>query len=106
MTFYTAGMTVIAAPFAWASWEPVPTGHWPLLLSIGVFAQAAQFCFLRAHRYGQAGFLSVLSYASLVLSTLVGYLVFEEIPQPGFWLGAALIIAATSFISFGARRSS
>jgi len=99
MTFYTAGLTVIAAPFAMLAWEPVPVGQWPLLLSIGVFAQSAQFCFLRAHRFGQAGFLSVLSYASLVFSTVAGYAVFGEIPQPGFWVGATLIIAATSFIT-------
>ena len=73
MTFYTAGLALIAAPFAALSWEPVPSGQWPVLLAIGVFAQSAQFCFLRAHRFGQAGFLAVLSYASLVFSTSVGY---------------------------------
>ncbi|WP_039003634.1 DMT family transporter [Falsihalocynthiibacter arcticus] len=99
MTFYTAGLTVITAPFAVLAWEPVPLPQWPLLLAIGVFAQSAQFCFLRAHRYGQAGYLSVLSYASLVFSTTVGYLVFDEIPKPAFWAGAALIIAATLWIT-------
>lgn len=99
MTFYTAGLTVITAPFAMVAWEPVPMSQWPLLLGIGVFAQSAQFCFLRAHRYGQAGYLSVLSYASLVFSTTVGYLVFDELPKPAFWIGAALIIAATLWIT-------
>lgn len=78
-------------------------GQWPALLAIGVFAQSAQFCFLRAHRYGQAGFLSVLSYASLVFSTGAGYLVFGEVPQPHFWVGAALIISATLWISLTRR---
>jgi drug/metabolite transporter (DMT)-like permease len=72
-------------------------------LAIGVFAQSAQFCFLRAHRYGQAGFLAVLSYASLVFSTTVGYLIFDEIPQPHFWAGAALIITATLWITLTGR---
>ena len=99
MTFYTAGLTVITAPFAVVAWQPVPGGQWPTLLAIGVFAQCAQFCFLRAHRHGQAGFLAVLSYASLVFSTTVGYLIFDELPKPGFWAGAALIIAATLWIS-------
>lgn len=105
MTFYTAGLTIVTAPFAAAAWQTVPVGQWPLLLSIGVFAQLAQFCFLRAHRFGQAGFLSVLSYSSLVFSTVVGYLVFDELPQPAFWVGAALIIAATSFITIWRRGS-
>ncbi len=101
MTFYTAGLTLIAAPFAFLTWQPVPDDQWSTLLAIGVFAQSAQFCFLRAHRYGQAGFLAVLSYASLVFSTTVGYLVFDELPQRGFWVGAALIIAATLWIVLG-----
>lgn len=98
MTFYTAGLGLVTAPFAALNWQPVPSGQWPALLAIGVFAQSAQFCFLRAHRFGQAGFLAVLSYASLVFSTSVGYLIFDELPQPGFWLGAALILTATNWI--------
>ncbi|WP_217564366.1 DMT family transporter [Octadecabacter antarcticus] len=98
MTFYTAGLAIITAPFAVVGWQPIPISQWPLLAAIGVFAQAAQFCFLRAHRFGQAGFLAVLSYASLVFSTTVGYLVFDELPQPGFWVGAILILAATNWI--------
>jgi S-adenosylmethionine uptake transporter len=99
MTFYTAGLTLIAAPFAVATWQPVAASQWPALLSIGVFAQCAQFCFLRAHRYGQAAFLAILSYASLIFSTSVGYLIFGELPKPGFWIGASLIIAATLWIT-------
>lgn len=99
MTFYTAGLTVIAVPFALASWQPVPADQWPALLAIGAFAQCAQFCFLRAHRYGQAAFLAILSYASLIFSTTVGYWVFEEVPSLSFWFGASLIIAATLWIT-------
>ncbi len=104
MTFYTAGLTVIMAPFAFLNWTPVPHDEWPILLAIGVFAQSAQFCFLRAHRYGQAGYLSVLAYASLVFSTGVGYVVFDELPKPGFWAGAVLIIAASLWVTL--RRTS
>jgi S-adenosylmethionine uptake transporter len=63
-----------------------------------VFAQAAQFCLLRAHRFGQAGFLAVSSYARLVFLRTVGYLVFDDLPQLGFWVGAILILAATNWI--------
>ncbi|MEJ6399524.1 DMT family transporter [Yoonia sp. 208BN28-4] len=104
MTFYTAGLTILTAPVAALTWQPVTADQWPVLLAIGVFAQSAQFCFLRAHRYGQAGFLSVLSYASLVFSTTVGFLVFDEVPTVGFWIGAALIVAATMWITLWRER--
>ncbi|MBT8458397.1 MAG: DMT family transporter [Boseongicola sp.] len=99
MTFYTAGLTVIAAPFAYSSWQTVAANEWPALLAVGAFAQAAQFCFLRAHRYGQAAFLAILSYASLLFSTTIGYFVFNEVPSLSFWVGASLIISATLWIT-------
>lgn len=99
MTFYTVGLTAFTAPLAWLTWQPVAPTHWPALLAIGLFAQCAQFCFLRAHALGQAGFLAVLGYSSLVLSTSVGVLVFDEVPSLQFWVGTALIIAATLWVT-------
>ena len=100
MTAYTGGLALATAPFAWAAWQPVAAGDWPILLAIGAFAQSAQLCFLRAHRLASAGLLAVLGYASLVLSTAVGWAVFSEVPRPGFWVGAAMIVAS----SWAARR--
>lgn len=94
MAFYTGGLSLLSAPLALYSWRPIAPDHLLPLLAIGGFAQAAQFCFIRAHRMAEAGFLSVLSYLSLILTTSVGYLVFGEVPQPSFWIGAALILAA------------
>ncbi|WP_245190888.1 DMT family transporter [Jannaschia formosa] len=95
MTAYTAGLALATAPLALAGWQPVPQDAWPILLAIGVFAQSAQVCFLQAHRLAEAGLLAVLGYASLILSTAVGWLVFGEVPGTGFWIGAALIVGAT-----------
>ena len=69
------------------------------LIGIGLFAQCAQLCFLRAHFFGEAGFLSVLSYLSLVLSVTVGYVVFDEVPSPAFAVGACIVIAAAAWVT-------
>lgn len=73
----------------------MPAADWPVLLAIGLFAQGAQFCFLQAHRPAEAGVLAILGYGSLILCTSVGWAVFGEVPTPGFWAGAALIVAAS-----------
>ncbi|NCO22638.1 MAG: DMT family transporter [Rhodobacterales bacterium] len=104
MGLYTAGLALFTGPVAALSWQPIAPGHLLPLLSIGVFAQAAQICFLRAHFHGEAGFLSVLGYLSLIFSGLVGYFVFDEVPTPAFALGAALVVAAALSVSYGARR--
>ena len=94
MTFYTLGLSLVTAPIAWATWTPLAPGHALPLLAVGAFAQAAQFCFLMAHRRARASFLAVLGYLSLILTTAVGYVVFDEVPTISFAIGAALIVFA------------
>ncbi len=99
MTFYTAGLALCSAPFAFMGWVRVDPNHLLAFLAIGVFAQCAQLCFLRAHFHGEAGFLSVLGYLSLVLSVLVGVLIFDETPSLGFAAGATLVVGAAIWVT-------
>lgn len=105
MAFYTVGLSAFSLPFALATWEPIQSGHLGPLLLIGCFAQAAQFCFLRAHYHGTAGHLSVLSYLSLILSVGVGYFVFDEVPGSQFAAGAALVVAASIWVTVKSRKA-
>lgn len=102
MAFYTAGLAVFSAPLAALGWVPIAPGHLVFLLLIGVFAQSAQLCFLRAHYHGEAGFLSVLSYLSLIVSVSVGYMVFGEVPTLSFWIGAVLVVGAALWVTLRA----
>lgn len=99
MTFYTAGLTIFTAPFALVAWEPVANDHILPLVLVGCFAQTAQLCFLKAHYHGTAGFLSVLSYLSLILSVGVGYLVFDEVPDTAFAIGATLVMGVALWVT-------
>ncbi|WP_112322136.1 DMT family transporter [Oceanibium sediminis] len=104
MAFYTAGLTVFSAPLALANWTPIQGGHLLPLLLVGVFAQTAQVCYLRAQYHGTAGFLSVLSYLSLVFSVSVGFFAFGERPTIAFTAGAALVILAAIWVTTDQRR--
>ncbi len=94
MLAYTGGIAAVTAIPALLTWQD-PGPLWGVLLLIGIFAQAAQYCFLRAHYWGEAGVLGPLGYASLVLSTAVGYLFFAEVPSLHMLAGSVLIIVAT-----------
>ncbi|MEM9709803.1 MAG: DMT family transporter [Pseudomonadota bacterium] len=98
MAFYTAGLTISTAPLAIASWVRIEPSHLWALLAVGAFSQAAQLCFLRAHYHGEAGFLSVLGYLSLVLSVGVGVVIFQETPGLGFALGAVLVVGSALWV--------
>lgn len=103
MTFYTAGLAICTAPLALYSWTPIPASHLGPMLLIGAFSQVAQRCFLNAHYHGEAGFLSVLGYLSLVLSVGVGYLVFNETPGIDFAFGATLVMGAAIWVALRPR---
>lgn len=106
MTFYTAGLAVLSAPFAFWSWSTMQASDVFILIAVGVFAQTAQFCFLQAHKWGEAGFLAVLGYSSLLLTTAVGYLIFDEVPTFAFSIGAVLIIVATLWATISKKNTS
>lgn len=93
MIWQTVGLAAAAALPAALFWQS-PGSQWPILLSVGIFSQTAQFCFMRAHYWAEAGVIAPLGYLSLILSVSVGYFVFHEIPSTGLYFGAALIIGA------------
>ena len=99
MAVYTGGLVICTAPFALYEWVPIAPEHRLPIVLVGAFAQVAQLCFLYAHRKGEAGYLSVLSYLSLVLSFLVGVVVFDEIPTVRFVLGAVLVVGAAIWVT-------
>lgn len=99
MTFYTGGLAALTALPAMQTWTPIAGDHLPFLLFVGVFSQCAQFCFLKAHWLGDAGFLGPLGYSSLLISGAVGYFVFAEIPTLNTIMGAAIIVFATMLLS-------
>ncbi len=94
MLWYTGGLALVSMAPAALVWRD-PGALWPQVLAVGVFAQAAQACFLRAHYWGAAGVLAPLGYLSLPLSAGVGYAVFAETPTWAMLTGAAIILAAT-----------
>ncbi|MDV7144022.1 DMT family transporter [Tropicimonas sp. TH_r6] len=105
MLFYTAGLAVFSAPFTALTWTPIQPGHLVPLILIGCFAQTAQLCYLRAHFFGAAGFLSVLSYLSLVFSVSTGFVFFGERPSPTFAVGACLVVGAALWATTSVRGS-
>lgn len=64
------------------------------LLSLGLFAAAAQLFMTNAYRHAEAGELSIYTYANIVFSTIFGLVIFQEIPDIFSIFGALLIISA------------
>jgi len=99
MVFYTVGLLIFTAPFALTQWVPVASKDIVAVIAIGVLAQFAQLCFLKAHWLGDVGFLSPLSYCSLILSAGAGYILFNEIPSLALVVGAGFILISAVLVN-------
>ncbi|WP_456237827.1 DMT family transporter [Mesobaculum littorinae] len=102
MLFYTAGLCLFTGGPALALWVPLAPSTWLPVLAIGVLAQVAQLCFLRAYRAAPASLLSPVSYVSLLFATAAGWIVFAERPGLAFAGGAGLVILGAA-LNFRAR---
>ncbi len=87
------GVCVLSAlvPFVWVapSWHDILFG-----VLIGVASTAGQWIVVLAFRYADASVLAPFSYTQLVWVSLLGFVVFGEVPDVWTVTGAAFIVAS------------
>ncbi len=66
-----------------------------ILLLVGIFTQVGQVCLTRALQVETAGRATAFSYMQVVFATLLGWLIFKEVPDIWFLAGAMCILSGT-----------
>ncbi|MFZ5668190.1 MAG: DMT family transporter [Pseudomonadota bacterium] len=84
------------AAFVWRWPEPADLA---LLAAMGVFGTVTQACYIKGMQIGDAAAMAPIDYTRLVFTALAGFLLFNEIPGGATVLGAAVVVAATLFIT-------
>jgi drug/metabolite transporter (DMT)-like permease len=87
------GVAIVSAlvPFVWVT----PTGHDILFgILVGVASTAGQWIVVLAFRYADASVLAPFQYTQLLWVSILGFLVFGEVPDAWTIAGAAFIIAS------------
>ena len=87
------GATITAAP-AFAAWHALPPTGWALLGICGAVNLLGQYFQVRAFAYGPVSLLAPFSYSSIVGSTVIGVVAFDNFPDLWTWIGAAIVIAS------------
>ncbi|MEZ5854891.1 MAG: DMT family transporter [Hyphomicrobiaceae bacterium] len=87
--------TTLVGPFVWV-W-PDARG-WGLLVAIAILGSAAHFSLIKALEYWEAGALQPYSYTLLVWATVIGFLVFGQVPDGWTLAGAAIVIASGLYV--------
>lgn len=104
MVWYSGGITLASAPFALWFWKMPTTDQLLMMVMTGLLATTAQFFFIRAFRKAEASFLAPMFYFHIVPTSLLGYLVFAEVPSVNTMAGAAVILASLSIMTIFERR--
>lgn len=88
--------TAIPAAMVWVT----PTwGELFGLALMGGFGVAAQSCFIRAYSIGEVSALAPVDYTRLIFATLVGFFLFDTLPDLWAFVGSAVIVGSTLYIT-------
>jgi drug/metabolite transporter (DMT)-like permease len=109
LTRYDSTLTIsfyqplLIAPFALIMalpmWVWPDAQAWLILMAMGAVAAVGNYCYIHAMRIAEASQIMPADYVRLVWMAGWGFLFFGEIPLATTWIGAALIIGATLFIT-------
>jgi len=99
LLFYQAIFVGLLAgvPLFWF-WKTPDLPGLLLLLSMGVLASVGQWVGVKSLRMGEASVISSIEYCKLVYGGIIGYLVFQEIPDQYTLLGAIIITSSSAYI--------
>ena len=92
--YFTAIATAVSAvPLAW-SWTTPPIEFWGLLVAMGALASAAQLLMTRAYAQAPAAQIGPFVYTIVVFAGLLGWTLWDEVPDGFSLLGTVLVCLA------------
>ena len=104
--FHTGAGTCLWAsaivPFVWL---PMSGRHWLGFLALGTLGTCAHFCLVRAFTLAPAALVSPFNYTKLLWVTILGFLVFGDLPGTNTLAGSALIVAGGLYMVHRERRA-
>lgn len=89
-------ITFIPALFFW-QWPTL--ADYAVLVGMGAVGAIANICMVRAYALVDVSMVEPVTFTRLIWAALLGYLIFAEFPDYWTWVGGAMIVAATSYIS-------
>ncbi len=93
ITCSIAGLLTIPFGWHWPSAE-----QWVMLVLAGIAGGVGQILLTEAYRRADVSVVAPFEYTSLILSIIVGYVVFQDVPTPAMLIGSMIVVGAGLFI--------
>jgi drug/metabolite transporter (DMT)-like permease len=97
MVLLMTPMSLIPAVFVW-QWPGAVQLAW--LVFVGVSGTLAQLAMAQALRMADTTTVLPLDFTKLVWGSIIGYFLFDEIPDAAIWIGGAVIFSAATYIAY------
>jgi drug/metabolite transporter (DMT)-like permease len=92
-------VSVLSLPMALPHWQTPTAMQWVGFAATGVLGTLAHYCLTRAFAMADISATQSLRFLDLVWASLLGWLVFADVPSQSTWLGAFVILWATVWIA-------
>lgn len=92
-------VTVLSLPLGWAHWSAPTVWQWLQFAMAGVLGSLGQYCLTRGFRTADISAVQPLRFLDLIWASLMGWLVFSNVPSQTTLLGALVILASTVWIA-------
>lgn len=92
-------VTLFSLPLALWVWQAPSTWQWLGFLGTGVLGVAAHYCVTRAFAITDISSTQSVKFLDLVWASVIGWLVFTEIPSRSTLVGGVVICSATVWIA-------
>jgi drug/metabolite transporter (DMT)-like permease len=99
----TAG-TVAATPLTGFGWQMPEGWQWLVLGVMGLFGSIGHLMLIEAHRRAPAPVLAPFVYVQIIPMTIIGYLVFGNVPDRWTLIGAAIVVASGLYVFYRERQ--
>ncbi len=97
MSLFLTPITFVPALFVWEWPEPE---HYLWFAGIGALGSLGHIAFAQAVKLADSTAVLPLDFLRLIWASLVGFLLFAEVPDARSWLGGAVIFASATYIAF------
>jgi drug/metabolite transporter (DMT)-like permease len=92
-------VTVLSLPMALPNWQNPTLVQWGAFAMTGVLGTLAHYCLTRAFHTADISATQSLRFLDLVWASLMGWLVFGDVPSQWTWAGALVILGSTVWIA-------
>ena len=89
--------TLAGVPLVWL-WVTPDLAGLLFLLSMGILATVGQWVGVQALRLGEASVVGNIEYVKLIYAAVLGYLLFNEVPDVYTIAGAVIIVGSSAYI--------